>query len=163
MHPQTILNWQPFTFNSGRYLLICSSQPGGQAANLQGIWNERRSATWDSKYTTNINLEMNYWPVTVTGLSETGEPFMRLIGEIAARPGRDAAAMYGCRGWMLHHNTDIWRSTGAVDGAAYGIWPTCNAWFCQYLWDLYLFSGDRRLLERIYPILREACRFHLDF
>ena len=150
-------------FQFGRYLLICSSQPGGQAANLQGIWNERRSATWDSKYTTNINLEMNYWPVTVTGLSETGEPFMRLIGEIAARPGRDAAAMYGCRGWMLHHNTDIWRSTGAVDGAAYGIWPTCNAWFCQHLWDRYLFSGDRRLLERIYPILREACRFHLDF
>lgn len=150
-------------FQFGRYLLICSSQPGGQAANLQGIWNDRRLAAWDGKYTTNINLEMNYWPVTVAGLSEAGEPFLRMIEEIAAGPGRDAAAMYGCRGWMLHHNTDIWRSTGAVDGAAYGIWPTCNAWFCQYLWERYLFSGDRTLLERIYPILRDACRFHLDF
>lgn len=150
-------------FQFGRYLLICSSQPGGQAANLQGIWNDRRLAAWDGKYTTNINLEMNYWPTDVAGLPETGEPFLRLVEEVAAGPGRDAAAMYGCRGWMLHHNTDIWRSTGAVDRAAYGIWPTCNAWFCQYLWDRYLFAGDRALLERIYPLLCGACRFHIDF
>ena len=133
-------------FQFGRYLLICSSQPGGQAANLQGIWNERRLAPWDGKYTTDINVEMNYWPAETTNLAEMHEP-----------------AMCGCRGWTLHHNTDIWCSTGAVDGPKYGIWPTCNAWFCQHLWDRYLFSGDKRYLEQVYPLMRDACRFYFDF
>ncbi len=149
-------------FQFGRYLLICSSQPGGQAANLQGIWNERRLAPWDGKYTTDINVEMNYWPAETTNLAEMHEPFIDLVARTAEQ-GRASAAMYGCRGWTLHHNTDIWCSTGAVDGPKYGIWPTCNAWFCQHLWDRYLFSGDKRYLEQVYPLMRDACRFYFDF
>ncbi len=149
-------------FQFGRYLLICSSQPGGQAANLQGIWNERRHAPWDGKYTTDINVEMNYWPAETTNLAEMHEPFIDLVARTAEQ-GRASAAMYGCRGWTLHHNTDIWCSTGAVDGPKYGIWPTCNAWFCQHLWDRYLFSGDERYLEQVYPLMRDACRFYFDF
>ncbi|MDE6508153.1 MAG: glycoside hydrolase family 95 protein [Alistipes sp.] len=149
-------------FQFGRYLLISSSQPGGQAANLQGIWNHRRHAPWDGKYTTDINVEMNYWPAEAANLAEMHEPFLDLVRRTAEQ-GRAAAAMYGCRGWTLHHNTDIWCSTGAVDGPKYGIWPTCNAWFCQHLWDRYLFSGDRGYLERIYPLMRGACLFYLDF
>ena len=149
-------------FQFGRYLLICSSQPGGQAANLQGIWNERRLAPWDGKYTTDINVEMNYWPAETTTLAEMHEPFIDLVARTAEQ-GRASAAMYGCRGWTLHHNTDIWCSTGAVDGPKYGIWPTCNAWFCQHLWDRYLFSGDERYLAQVYPLMRDACRFYFDF
>ena len=149
-------------FQFGRYLLICSSQPGGQAANLQGIWNERRHAPWDGKYTTDINVEMNYWPAETTNLAEMHEPFIDLVARTAEQ-GRASAAMYGCRGWTLHHNTDIWCSTGAVDGPKYGIWPTCNAWFCQHLWDRYLFSGDKRYLEQVYPLMRDARRFYFDF
>lgn len=149
-------------FRFGRYLLICSSQPGGQPANLQGIWNDKLFPSWDSKYTCNINVEMNYWPAEVTNLSEMHEPFIKLIKETADK-GKESAAMYGCRGWTLHHNTDIWRSTGAVDGPAYGIWPTCNAWFCQHLWDRYLFSGDSDYLKEAYPIMKGACEFFLDF
>lgn len=149
-------------FQFGRYLLISCSQPGGQAANLQGIWNHRRHAPWDGKYTTDINVEMNYWPAEAANLAEMHEPFLDLIRRTAEQ-GRAAAAMYGCRGWTLHHNTDIWCSTGAVDGPKYGIWPTCNAWFCQHLWDRYLFSGDRDYLAEVYPLMRDACLFYLDF
>lgn len=149
-------------FQFGRYLLICSSQPGGQAANLQGIWNYQLRAPWDGKYTTDINVEMNYWPAEITSLPEMHEPFLQLVKEVALQ-GRQSAAMYGCRGWTLHHNTDIWRSTGAVDGPGYGIWPTCNAWFCQHLWDRYLFSGDKTYLSEVYPLMRGACEFYLDF
>lgn len=149
-------------FQYGRYLLICSSQKGGQPANLQGIWNYKLFAPWDGKYTTDINVEMNYWAADCTNLSEMNEPFLKLIKEVADK-GRESAGMYGCRGWMLHHNTDIWASTGAVDGPAYGIWPTCNAWFCQHLWDGYLYSGDQRYLRDIYPLMKGACEFYLDF
>lgn len=149
-------------FQFGRYLLICCSQPGGQAANLQGIWNYQLRAPWDGKYTTDINVEMNYWPAESTALPEMHEPFLQLVKEVALQ-GRESAAMYGCRGWTLHHNTDIWRSTGAVDGPGYGIWPTCNAWFCQHLWDRYLFSGDKNYLAEVYPLMRGACEFYLDF
>ena len=149
-------------FQYGRYLLICSSQPGGQAANLQGIWNYKKNAPWDGKYTTDINVEMNYWPAEVTALPEMHEPFVRMVREVA-ETGRQSAEMYGCRGWTLHHNTDIWRSTGAVDGSSYGIWPTCNAWFCQHLWDRYLFSGDKDYLASVYPVMKSACEFYLDF
>lgn len=149
-------------FQFGRYLLICCSQPGGQAANLQGIWNYQLRAPWDGKYTTDINVEMNYWPAESTSLPEMHEPFLQLVKEVALQ-GRESAAMYGCRGWTLHHNTDIWRSTGAVDGPGYGIWPTCNAWFCQHLWDRYLFSGDKAYLSEVYPLMRGACEFYLDF
>ncbi len=149
-------------FQFGRYLLICSSQPGGQAANLQGIWNYELNAPWDGKYTSNINVEMNYWPAEITNLAEMHEPFVQLVRDVAVT-GRQSAAMYGADGWALHHNTDIWRSTGAVDGARWGIWPTCNAWFCQHLWDRYLFSGDREYLRSVWPIMKEACEFYLDF
>lgn len=149
-------------FQFGRYLLISSSQPGGQAANLQGIWNKDLRAPWDGKYTSDINVEMNNWPAEVCNLPEMHEPFMSLVREVAIQ-GRQSAEMYGCRGWTLHHNTDIWRSTGAVDGAAYGIWPTCNAWFCQHLWDKYLFSGNSEYLREVYPVMKDACKFFLDF
>ncbi len=149
-------------FQFGRYLLICSSQPGGQAANLQGIWNYQLRAPWDGKYTTDINVEMNYWPAEVTNLMEMHEPFLQLIKDVAVT-GQETAKMYGCRGWALHHNTDIWRSTGAVDGPRYGVWPTCNAWFCQHLWDRYLFSGDQKYLSEVYPLMKGACEFFLDF
>ena len=149
-------------FQFGRYLLICCSQPGGQAANLQGIWNDKTKAPWDGKYTANINLEMNYWPAEVTNLSELHEPMLRLVREVADK-GRETAAMYGCRGWTMHHNTDIWRSTGAVDGPSYGIWPTCNAWLCQHLYEHYLFTGDEAFLREVYPIMKSACEFYIDF
>ena len=149
-------------FQFGRYLLISSSQPGGQAANLQGIWNYRRRAPWDGKYTANINLEMNYWPAEITALEECHEPLIRLTKEVAGEQGRAAAAMYTARGWTMHHNTDIWRSTGAVDGPSYGIWPTCNAWLCQDLWDKYQISGDRAYLEEIYPLMKSASEFYFD-
>lgn len=149
-------------FQFGRYLLISSSQPGGQAANLQGIWNHKLRAPWDGKYTTDINVEMNYWPAEVTNLPEMHEPFITLVEDVS-ETGKDAAAMYGCRGWTLHHNTDIWRSTGAVDGPKYGVWPTCNAWFAQHLWDRYLFSGDKEYLASVYPMMKDACKFYLDF
>lgn len=150
-------------FQFGRYLLISSSQPGGQAANLQGIWNYRRRAPWDGKYTANINLEMNYWPAEITALEECHEPMIRLVKEVAEEQGRAAAAMYNARGWTMHHNTDIWRSTGAVDGPSYGIWPTCNAWLCQDLWDKYQISGDREFLAEIYPLMKSAAQFYFDF
>jgi alpha-L-fucosidase 2 len=149
-------------FQFGRYLLICSSQPSGQAANLQGIWNNKLQAPWGGKYTVNINTEMNYWPAEVTALPEMHEPFLQLIRDVA-ETGKQTATMYGCRGWALHHNTDIWRSTGAVDGPRYGIWPTSNAWFCQHLWDRFLYSGDQQYLESIFPIMKGASEFFLDF
>ena len=149
-------------FQFGRYLLICCSQPGGQAANLQGIWNESRQAPWDGKYTTNINVEMNYWPAFVCGISQTFDPFLQLVKDCAEH-GKETAQMYGCRGWTLHHNTDIWRSTGAVDGAYNGMWPTGAAWFCQQIWDGYLFNQDSKYLKEIYPIMKSACEFFIDF
>lgn len=153
-------------FQFGRYLLICSSQPGTQPANLQGIWNPDADQypAWDSKYTTNINVEMNYWPAEVTNLSECHEPFIQMVRDVSVTGQQSAKQMYGARGWTLHHNTDIWRSTGAVDYASCSVWPTCNAWFCSHLWERYLFTGDRKFLsETAFPIMSEACRFYIDF
>lgn len=153
-------------FQFGRYLLISSSMRGTQAANLQGIWNPDAGAypAWDAKYTTNINLEMNYWPSETTGLSECAEPLLTLIKEVSQAGRVTAREMYGCRGWTLHHNTDIWRSTGSVDYASCSIWPTCNAWLCSHLWEHYLFTGDRQYLSQTaFPIMAEACRFYMDF
>lgn len=151
-------------FQFGRYLLISSSQPGTQPANLQGIWNPDAGQypAWDSKYTTNINVEMNYWPAEVTNLSECHEPFIQLIKDVSETGKQSASVMYGAKGWTLHHNTDIWRSTGAVDRIA-GVWPTCNAWFCSHLWERYLYSGDKDYLKDIYPILKGAAEFYTDF
>lgn len=146
-------------FQFGRYLLICSSQPGGQPANLQGIWNDKLFPSWDSKYTCNINLEMNYWPSEVTNLSELNEPLFRLIKEVSETGKETAKIMYGANGWVLHHNTDIWRVTGAIDKAPSGMWPSGGAWLCRHLWERYLYTGDKEFLRKTYPILKEAGRF----
>lgn len=150
-------------FNYGRYLLISSSQPGGQPANLQGIWNDRISPPWDSKYTININAEMNYWPAEVTGIPETQEPLFDLIRDLSETGAATARAMYGCRGWMAHHNTDLWRIAGPVDGVEWGMFPNGGAWLSTHLWQHYLFSGDKIFLERWYPVLKGCADFYLDY
>lgn len=149
-------------FQFGRYLLISSSQPGTQAANLQGIWNADSKPAWDSKYTLNINAQMNYWPSEVTNLAELHEPFISLIRDLSETGQEAARTMYGAAGWVAHHNTDIWRTTGAVDGP-WGPWPTSNAWLVQHLWQKYLHSGDKEYLRSVYPIMKSACRFFEDF
>jgi len=146
-------------FNFGRYLLICSSQPGGQASNLQGIWNDKLFPPWDSKYTTNINLEMNYWPAEVANLSELSEPMLLLTKEVSEKGQETAKIMYGADGWVLHHNTDIWRMTGAVDKAPSGIWPTGGVWLCRQMWEHYLYTGDTVFLKSVYPIMKNAGLF----
>lgn len=152
-------------FQFGRYLLISSSQPGTQPANLQGIWNPnaRQYPAWDSKYTSNINVEMNYWPAEVANLSECHDPFIQMVKDVSVTGADAAKEMYGARGWVLHHNTDIWRTTGAVDNGAVGVWPTCNAWFCSHLWEKYLFSGDKTYLAEIYPVMKGCAQFFQDF
>jgi len=150
-------------FQFGRYLLICSSMPGTQPANLQGIWNDRYLPSWDSKYTTNINAEMNYWPAESANLSEMHEPMLQMIRELAVTGAATARMMYNCRGWVLHHNTDIWRITGPVDGASSGMWVTGGAWVCQHLWYRYLYTGDKEFLKSVYPVMREAAMFFNDF
>lgn len=150
-------------FQYGRYLLISSSLPGGQPANLQGIWNKDAKAPWDSKYTVNINLQMNYWPAEVTNLSECHEPLFRMLEELSETGRETAKCMYGCNGWVLHHNTDLWRSTGVVDGAFWGMWPNGGAWLCQHLWQHYLYSGDKKFLAKVYPVMKGAADFFLDY
>jgi alpha-L-fucosidase 2 len=150
-------------YQFGRYLLISSSQPGGQPANLQGIWNDQATPSWDSKYTININTEMNYWPAEKTNLSELHEPLFRLIRELSETGRQTAQTMYGADGWVAHHNTDIWRISGVVDGAFWGMWPMGSAWLSQHLWERYLYSGDREFLESFYPVLKSACEFYQDF
>lgn len=149
-------------FQFGRYLLISSSQPGGQPANLQGLWNHRQDPPWDSKYTLNINAEMNYWPAEVTQLSELHEPLIQMTKELAVTGRESAKTMYGARGWMAHHNTDIWRMTGGID-RTWGSWPTSNAWLCQHLWEKYLYSGDKKYLASVYPVMKSAVDFFEDF
>jgi alpha-L-fucosidase 2 len=150
-------------FQYGRYLLICSSQPGGQPATLQGIWNDQLYPPWDSKYTVNINLEMNYWPSEVTNLSEMNEPLVQMIRELAETGKETAKVMYRADGWVLHHNTDIWRINGPVDGSYWGMWPNGGAWLCQHLWEKYSYSGDKEFLRSVYPILKGAVKFYLSF
>jgi alpha-L-fucosidase 2 len=150
-------------YQFGRYLLISSSQPGGQAANLQGIWNGSINPPWDSKYTININAEMNYWPAEKTNLAEMHEPFFQMVKDMAEAGQQTAKVMYGARGWMAHHNTDIWRITGAVDGAFWGAWNNGGGWTSQHLWDHYLYNGDKEFLSSVYPVLKEAALFYVDF
>ena len=150
-------------FQYGRYLLISSSQPGGQPANLQGIWNKDLLAPWDGKYTVNINLQMNYWPAEVTNLSECHLPLMKMLEELSETGRETARTMYGCRGWVLHHNTDIWRCTGMVDKAFWGMWPNGGAWLCRHLWQHYLYTGDKSFLKEVFPVMKGAADFFLDF
>ena len=147
-------------FQFGRYLLISSSQPDNMnPANLQGLWNDKMFPSWDSKYTTNINLEMNYWPSEVTNLTEMNEPLFKLIREIYEQGKQTARDMYGVEGWVLHHNTDQWRITGPVDRAQTGLWPMGAAWLCRHLWEHYLYTGDKDFLRQYYPIMLDAARF----
>ena len=150
-------------FQYGRYLLASCSRPGSQPANLQGIWNKETSPGWGSKYTTNINLEMNYWPAEVTNLSECSMPVYNLIDDLMKTGAVVANDYYRCRGWVLHHNTDIWRGAAPVDGA-WGIWPMGAAWLVRHSWEHYLYTKDRQFLEsRAWPQMKGAARFILDF
>jgi alpha-L-fucosidase 2 len=149
-------------YQFGRYLLISSSRPGGQPANLQGLWNDSLSAPWGGKYTININTEMNYWPAESANLSECTEPLFQLVSDIAETGARTAKEMYHARGWVCHHNTDLWRATGPIDYPYSGMWPTGGAWLTTHLWEHYQFTGDRHALESAYPILKGACEFFLD-
>lgn len=150
-------------YQFGRYLLISSSQPGGQPANLQGIWNGGLRPAWDSKYTININTEMNYWPAERTNLPEMHQPLFELIKDLSVTGKETAKAMYGTRGWMAHHNTDIWRVSGAVDGAFWGLWNGGGAWLSQHLWEHYLYNGDKKFLASVYDVLKGPALFYADF
>ena len=150
-------------FQYGRYLLISSSQPGSQPANLQGIWNKEVYAPWDSKYTININAEMNYWPAEVTNLAETHYPLFEMIKDLSETGRKTAKTLYGANGWVAHHNTDIWRIAGPVDFADAGVWPNGGAWLTQHLWQHYLFTGDKDFLRDYYPVMKGAADFLLSF
>jgi len=150
-------------FQYGRYLLISCSQPGGQPATLQGLWNDQLFPPWGSKYTVNINTEMNYWPSEVTNLSEMNEPLIQLIRDVSVTGRQTAKVMYGANGWVLHHNTDIWRMNGPIDGSFWGMWPMGGAWLCRHLWEKYEYNGDKNYLQTVYPILKGAVEFYLSF
>lgn len=149
-------------FQYGRYLLISSSQPGGEPANLQGVWNDSFHAPWDSKYTININTEMNYWPAEVTNLTECHEPLFDLIEDLSHTGAETARVLYGAEGWTAHHNTDLWRICGPVDMAQFGMWPNGGAWLATHLWEHYLFSGDKEFLRRYYPVIKGTADFYLS-
>ncbi len=149
-------------FQYGRYLLIACSRPGGQPANLQGLWNDSTSPPWGSKYTININTEMNYWPVDNTNLGECIEPLMVMVEDLQVTGARTAKTMYNARGWVAHHNTDLWRATAPIDGPQFGMWPTGGAWLCNTLYDHYEFTRDRAFLQRLYRPMKGAAEFFLD-
>ncbi|MDR0521648.1 MAG: glycoside hydrolase family 95 protein, partial [Planctomycetaceae bacterium] len=150
-------------FQFGRYLLISSSQPGTQPANLKGIWNDSPKPKWDGKYTTNINAEMNYWHAESTNLPELHQPLFEMMKDLSVTGAETAQKMYGARGWVVHHNTDLWRITGPVDQAICGMWVTGGTWLCQHLWTHYLYSGDKKFLAEVYPVMKGAAEFLLDF
>jgi alpha-L-fucosidase 2 len=149
-------------FQYGRYLLIGSSRPGSQPAGLQGIWNESMSPPWGGKYTININTEMNYWPAEPGNLSECVDPLIAMVTDLSAAGAHTAKEMYGARGWVTHHNTDLWRATAPIDGPNWGMWPSGGAWLCMHLWDRYAFNGDKDYLAKVYPILKGASEFFAD-
>jgi alpha-L-fucosidase 2 len=150
-------------FQYGRYLLIASSRPGSQPANLQGVWNEELNPPWESKYTLNINAEMNYWPAELCNLSETHEPLFNLIDDLTVSGARAAKKQYGACGWVVHHNTDLWRGAAPINNVD-GFWPTGGAWLCHHLWEHYLFTGDKKFLKRrAYPAMKSASLFFVDF
>ncbi len=151
-------------FNYGRYLLISCSRPGTQAATLQGIWNDKLVAPWRCNYTTNINLEMNYWPAESCNLADCAEPMLRFVREVALSGKRPAQQLYKVRGWCLHHNSDLWRYsyTGGAS-AQHAFWPVGGAWICQHLWEHYVFSGNCEFLATALPLMKEAAAFLLDF
>lgn len=150
-------------FQYGRYLLIGCSRPGTQPANLQGVWNEELNPPWESKYTLNINCEMNYWPAELCNLSPCHEPLFDMIDDLVISGSRTAKKQYGARGWVVHHNTDLWRGTAPINNID-GVWPTGGAWLCHHLWERYLFTGDKEFLrKRAYPVMKQAALFFVDF
>ncbi len=154
----------PLYFQYGRYLLISCSRPGSQAANLQGIWNQDLRPAWNCNYTTNINLEMNYWPADVCNLSECENPLFDLIKDLAVTGADTAKTRYGCRGWTAHHNCDLWRKTSPAGGSSeWALWPLGGAWLCTHIWEHYSFTGDKSFLADMYPVLKGAVEFLLDW
>jgi alpha-L-fucosidase 2 len=149
-------------FQYGRYLLIASSRAGGQPANLQGLWNELLNPPWESKWTLNINCEMNYWPAEIANLTECTGPLFDMIDDLVISGGRTAQKQYGARGWVVHHNTDLWRGTAPINNID-GVWPTGGAWLCYHLWEHYLFTGDKKFLARAYPAMKSASLFFVDY
>jgi alpha-L-fucosidase 2 len=149
-------------FQYGRYLLISCSRPGSQPANLQGLWNDRLAAPWGSKYTININTEMNYWPAEPANLAECVRPLIDMVKDLSVSGARTARVNYGARGWVAHHNTDLWRATAPIDGPQWGLWPTGGAWLCKHLWDAYDYGRDPRLLAEVYPLMKGAAEFFFD-
>jgi alpha-L-fucosidase 2 len=149
-------------FQYARYLLLGCSRPGTQPANLQGLWNDKLSAPWGSKYTININTEMNYWPAEAANLAECVQPLVAMVKDLAVTGAVTARVNYGARGWVAHHNTDLWRATGPIDGAQWGMWPTGGAWLCKHLWDHYDYGRDRAYLAEVYSLLKGAAQFFLD-
>jgi Glycosyl hydrolases family 2, sugar binding domain. len=147
----------------GRYLMIASSRPGTQPANLQGIWNDLLTPPWGSKYTTNINLEMNYWPAEVLNLSDCAQPLFKMIEELAVAGKATARAHYNAPGWVLHHNTDLWRGTAPINASNHGIWVTGGAWLCLHVWEHFLFTQDTAFLRQYYPVMKEAANFFVNF
>ena len=156
-------NLAALAFQFGRYLLIGSSRPGTQPANLQGIWNDKMNPNWDSKYTTNINTEMNYWPSEVANLSELNAPLFKMIEELTDQGTDVAREHYGKSGWVFHQNTDLWRVAAPMDGVQWGTFTTGGAWLTTHLWEHYLFNGSRDFLTDVYPIMRGSAAFFLDF
>jgi alpha-L-fucosidase 2 len=151
-------------YQYGRYLLISSSRPGTQPANLQGIWNDKLNPSWDSKYTININTEMNYWPAEITNLAELSEPLIGMVEDLSVTGIKTANEHYNKPGWVTHHNTDQWRAAAPINNSNHGIWPTGGAWLCQHLWWHYEFTSDVEFLKnKAYPILKEASKFFVDY
>jgi alpha-L-fucosidase 2 len=151
-------------FQFGRYLLLASSRPGSQPANLQGLWNDQIKPPWDSKWTVNINTEMNYWPAEVCNLSECHEPLFDFIEDCAISGAKTARAHYDAGGWVLHHNTDLWRGTAPINAANHGTWVTGGAWLCKHLWEHFLFTGDQDFLrKRGYPAMKGAALFFTEY
>jgi alpha-L-fucosidase 2 len=146
----------------GRYLLLSSSRPGSQPANLQGLWNEGTNPPWGGKYTININTQMNYWPAQSANLRECVEPLLRMVEDLSVTGAVAARKGYGARGWVAHHNTDLWRAAAPIDGPLWGMWPCGGAWLCQALWDHYEYNLDEAWLRRIYPLLKGASLFFVD-
>ena len=151
-------------FQYGRYLLIASSRPGGQPANLQGLWNDSNTPPWDSKWTVNVNTEMNYWLAEPGNLAELAEPLFDLLRDVSRSGASTAREHYRARGWVLHHNTDLWRGAAPINNSNHGIWPTGGAWLSQHLASHWEYGGDRAFLrDTAYPVMRGAALFFLDY
>ncbi len=161
--PEVDLQLMPLYLQYGRYLMIAGSRPGSAPLNLQGIWNDKLKPAWDSKFTCNINLEMNYWPVESGNLAECHQPLFDMLKVIHQTGSVVAKEHYNYRGWVLHHNIDIWGGTAPVNASNHGIWPTGGAWLCTHIWQHYLYNQDLDFLEEYYPIMRDSALFFVDF